>query len=70
MPVGLLEAFGDILTAGFEQAFTGLKTANYRDYGMVFGARLVQGARNWRIKNPEFIQNMHAYMTRCVVKSR
>jgi hypothetical protein len=67
-PVGALEAFGEILTAGFEQAFTSLKNANYRDYGMVFGARLVQDSRNWRIKTPEFTENMHNFLRRCVIR--
>ena len=34
---------------------------------MVFGARLVQEARNWRIKTPEFVHNMDHFISRCVV---
>ncbi len=67
-PVGSIELFGDSLAGGFEQAFTSLKSANYRDYGMVFGARLIQEARNWRIKTPEFSENMHTYLRRCVIR--
>ncbi|MFP3017571.1 MAG: conjugal transfer protein TraG N-terminal domain-containing protein [Candidatus Tisiphia sp.] len=40
LPVGILETFGDLLTLGFEQAFTMVSNTNYRDYGMVFGARI------------------------------
>ncbi len=73
VPVGMLEAFGDIITGGFEQAFRSINSdsqssANYRDYGMVFGARLVNEARNWRIKTPEFAENMHNFMRRCVMR--
>lgn len=68
VPVGIFEAFGDILTGGFEQAFTLPHSTNYRDYGMIFGARLVQEARNWRIKTPEFAENMHTFLKRCVMR--
>lgn len=73
IPVGFMEQFGNILTASFEQAFSTVPnsdvvgTSNYRDYGMVFGARLVQEARNWRIKTPEFVHNMDHFIRRCVV---
>jgi hypothetical protein len=68
VPVGILEAFGDILVQKFEQAFTGLNSSNYRDYGMIFGARLVQDARNWRIKTPEFAENMDNFIKGCVIR--
>lgn len=67
IPVGFMEKFGDILTASFEQVFVRIGSSNYRDYGMVFGARLVQDAKNWRIKTPEFVHNMDNFIRRCVV---
>lgn len=70
LPVGMLEGFGDLLTGGFEQAFSkadGTNNTNYRDYGMVFGARLVQESRNWRIRSPEFLENMSGFIDRCVM---
>ena len=67
LPVGMFEGFGNILTGGFEQAFTAVGNTNYRDYGMVFGARLVQESRNWRIRNPEFMENMSNFIDRCVM---
>ena len=67
LPVGMLEEFGDLLTGGFEQAFTQVDNTNYRDYGMVFGARLVQESRNWRIRSPEFLENMSNFIDRCVM---
>ena len=66
LPVGMLEGFGDLLTGGFEQAFN-MNNTNYRDYGMVFGARLVQESRNWRIRSPEFLENMSNFIDRCVM---
>lgn len=70
VPVAILEHFGDVLTSGFEQAFqvVGARSTNYSDYGMVFGARLIQESRNWRIKNPEFIENMDNFIRRCVIR--
>ena len=67
LPVGILEGFGDLLTGGFEQAFTTVDSTNYRDYGSVFGARLIQESRSWRIRSPEFLENMGNFIDRCVM---
>jgi hypothetical protein len=67
LPIGLLESFGEALTGGFEQAFTTVSNIPYREYGMVFGSRLVQESRNWRINSPEFVENMARFMDRCVM---
>jgi hypothetical protein len=67
LPVGILEGFGDLLTGGFEQAFTAVDSTNYRDYGSVFGARLIQESRSWRIRSPEFLENMGNFIDRCVM---
>lgn len=68
LPVGMLESFGHALTAGFEQAFTPTGNTSYRDYGMIFGARLVRDARNWRIKSPELVYNMNSFIRGCVIR--
>lgn len=68
VPVGALETFGQAITATFEQGFSTTKSANYGEYGMVFGARLVRESRNWRIKNPEFVYNMNSFIRGCVVR--
>ena len=67
VPIGILEAFGGAITSGFEQAFTPVGSMQYKDYGMIFGARLVNETRNWRIANPEFASNMDMFLKRCVV---
>ncbi len=67
VPIGFMENFGFILTNAFEQAFTTVGSSNYTDYGMVFGARLLQEARNWKIKTPEFAHNMDKFFRRCVM---
>jgi len=68
LPIGVLESFGDLLTIGFEQAFSSPnQSTNFHDYGMLFGARLVQESRNWKISSPEFRENMDKYINRCVM---
>ncbi len=67
LPVGTLEAIGAGITSLFEQAFATVSSTPYKDYGMIFGQRIVQEAKNWRIANPEFTRNMDAFLSRCVV---
>lgn len=67
VPIGIMENFGEIISRVFEQAFRNVDNLDYRNYGMVFGARLVKESRNWRIKNPEFIYNMQNFIRRCVI---
>ena len=55
------------ITSLFEQAFAPVGSAPYKDYGMIFGQRIVQEAKNWRISNPEFIRNMDVFLERCGV---
>jgi conjugal transfer mating pair stabilization protein TraG len=67
LPVGSLEAIGAGITSLFEQAFTPVSSMAFKDYGLIFGQRLVQESRNWRISNPEFASNMNSFLKRCVV---
>ena len=67
LPVGALEAIGAGITSLFEQAFTPVSSLAYKDYGLIFGQRLVQESRSWRIGNPEFASNMNSFLKRCVV---
>jgi hypothetical protein len=67
LPVGILEAMGAGITSLFEQAFSTVSSTPYKDYGLIFGQRLVQESRNWRIGNPEFASNMNTFIKRCIV---
>ena len=67
LPVGILEAMGAGITSLFEQAFSTVSSMPYKDYGLIFGQRLVQESRNWRIGNPEFARNMNSFIKRCIV---
>jgi len=67
LPVGILEATGAGITSLFEQAFSTVSSMPYKDYGLIFGQRLVQESRNWRIGNPEFARNMNTFIKRCIV---
>lgn len=67
LPVGILEALGAGITSLFEQAFSTVSSMPFKDYGLVFGQRLVAESKNWRITNPEFASNMNVFLKRCVV---
>lgn len=68
LPVGILEEFGHLLTGGFEQAFAPINNNfDYYNYGMTFGARLKKELTNNRLKNPEFVGNMRAFIKQCIV---
>ena len=67
LPVGILEAVGAGITSLFEQAFARVGSMAYKDYGLIFGQRLVQESKDWRINNPEFARNMNIFLKRCVV---
>jgi hypothetical protein len=75
LPIGLMEDFGHLLTIGFEQALAPIEAAvnpddpmfSYYHYGMLFGARLKKEVSQARIKNPEFVENMHNFIKQCVV---
>ena len=66
LPVGMLEAVGARITSIFEQAFSTVSSTPYKDYGLIFGARLVQESKNWRFSNPELVTNMYKYIDRCI----
>jgi conjugal transfer mating pair stabilization protein TraG len=67
IPVGTLEAIGAGITSSFEQAFSKVASTPFKDYGLVFGHRMVQESRNFKIANPEFARNMNTFLSRCVV---
>lgn len=67
LPVGLFEAIGAGIVGSFEQSFSKVNSTSFKDYGMLFGSRLVQESRNWRISNPEFISNLDIFTKRCIV---
>lgn len=67
LPVGILEAMGAGITSLYEQAFARVDSMPYKDYGLIFGQRLVQESKNWRIGNPEFARNMNTFIKRCIV---
>ena len=62
----MLEAVGAGITSIFEQAFSTVSSTPYKDYGLIFGARLVQESKNWRFSNPELVTNMYKYIDRCI----
>jgi TraG-like protein, N-terminal region len=70
LPIGIVESFGHILTAGFEQVFSlvdGASSHSYYHYGTVFGARLQKEVLQSKVHDPEFISNMSNFIERCVI---
>ena len=70
LPIGIVENFGHILTAGFEQVFSlvdGASAHSYYHYGTVFGARLQKEILHAKVRDPEFINNMSNFIERCVI---
>ncbi len=70
LPIGIIENFGHILTAGFEQVFSLVDSSsahNYYHYGSVFGARLQKEVLRAKVRDPEFISNMSNFIERCVI---
>ena len=70
LPIGIVENFGHILTAGFEQVFSlvdGASAHSYYHYGTVFGARLQKEVLHAKVRDPEFISNMSNFIERCVI---
>lgn len=67
VPVGFMEAIGNIMTQAFEQGFSTVGNSSFSEYGMTFGARLLQESRNWKIKTPEFAYNMDHFIRRCAI---
>lgn len=70
LPVGMVEQLGHLITMSFEQAFNvvgGKSSFNYYHYGSAFGARLGKEVMEAKVRDPEFISNMHNFMKRCVI---
>jgi hypothetical protein len=70
LPVGMMEDFGHLLAAGFDQVFSlvNSRSANsYYHFGTVFGARLSKEVLEAKVRDPEFTVNMRNFIERCVV---
>ena len=68
--IGIVENFGHILAAGFDQAYSlvdGASAHSYYHYGTVFGARLQKEVLQAKVRDPEFISNMSNFIERCVI---
>ena len=66
-PVSLIEIIGAEFTDIFEQAFAPVESFKFTNYGMVFGASLVQELRNIKIANPVVIHNFNNITQRCLI---
>lgn len=70
LPVGVIENFGHILAAGFDQVYSlvdGASAHSYYHYGTVFGSRLQKEVLQAKVRDPEFTSNMANFIERCVI---
>ena len=67
VPVVLTEMIGAGITSLAEQAFAVPGSMNFTNYGMTFGASLVQEFQNIRMQNPELSMNFDNFTRRCVI---
>ncbi len=56
---------GDTVIKSTEQAFADPQGLAYSDSGLIYGAKLYNQMRGWRILDPAFAQNMESFMTNC-----
>lgn len=69
VPIGMIEFIGDAFSRIMEQSFSSSRTFSYRNYGPIFGASLINEVKNIRFQNPTFVQNMGAFIDRCVIST-
>lgn len=67
VPILLIETVGLFFTSIVEQAFAVTGSFNFSNFGMVFGASLVQEFNNMKITNPELIYNFENFCDRCLI---
>ena len=56
---------GDTVIKSTEQAFADPTGLAYSDSGLIYGAKLYNQMRGWRILDPVFAQNMESFLTNC-----
>ena len=67
IPAGLVSSLGFAITKEFESVFSSPDYLQYHKYGTVFGAQLISEARNFKIQDPIFRENMESYIDNCVM---
>ncbi len=56
---------GDTVIKSTEQAFADPQGLAYSNSGLIYGAKLYNQMRSWRILDPVFAQNVESFMTNC-----
>lgn len=56
---------GDTVIRSTEQAFADPQGLAYSNSGLIYGAKLYNQMRGWRILDPVFAQNMESFLTNC-----
>ncbi|MEY3106588.1 MAG: hypothetical protein RIT35_754, partial [Pseudomonadota bacterium] len=67
IPATLFSTLGFGVTKTFEQAFATVDDISYSKYGTSFGAGMIANARNYRIQDADFRENMNSFIDNCVL---
>jgi conjugal transfer mating pair stabilization protein TraG len=67
LPAGIISGVGYAITTAFESVFNTVDYLPYHKYGTVFGAQMMSEARNFKIQDPVFRENMESFIDNCVM---
>jgi conjugal transfer mating pair stabilization protein TraG len=67
LPASVFSGIGYGVTTVFEQAFSSNENIEYAKYGQSFGAALISQARNFKIQDSGFRENMESFIDNCVL---
>ena len=67
LPASFFSNIGYGMTKLFDQAFADVGSLEYTKYGQSFGAALISQARNFKIQDASFRENMEGFIDGCVL---
>ncbi len=67
LPASLFSSIGFAITESFDQAFSSVNNIPYTKYGQSFGAALISQARNFKIQDSSFRENIEGFIDNCVL---
>lgn len=68
LPASVFSSIGYSITSTFDQAFSTVdNNISYMKYGQSFGASLISQARNFKIQDSAFRENIESFIDNCVI---
>lgn len=67
LPASVFSSIGHSITVAFDQAFSTVDNIPYTKYGQSFGAALISQARNFKIQDSSFRENIESFIDNCVI---